>query len=152
MGADEPLTYSFLDERFSNTYKAEQKVGLIMSIFAGLTIFVACLGLFGLTKFTAEQRTKEIGVRKVLGASVAQIAQMLSKEFLQLVLIACLVAFPLSYWAMHKWLESFAYRMTISWWIFLWAGLAALSIALVTISFKAINAALANPIKNLRTE
>lgn len=152
LGADEPLTYSFLDERFSNTYKAEQKVGLIMAIFAGLTIFVACLGLFGLTKFTAEQRTKEIGIRKVLGASVAQIAQMLSKDFLKLVLIACLVAFPLSYWAMHTWLESFAYRMTIGWWVFLFAGLAALCIALITISFKAINAALANPVKNLRTE
>jgi putative ABC transport system permease protein len=151
-GTDEPLSYSFLDERFYNTYKAEQKIGLIMAIFAGLTIFVACLGLFGLTKFTAQQRTKEIGVRKVLGASVTQISTMLSKEFLKLVLIACAIAFPLSWWAMSTWLKDFAYRIHISWVVFVFAAVAAISIAIITVSFQAIKAAIANPVKSLRTE
>ena len=151
-GAEEPLAYSFLDDRFNNTYESEQKTGLILGIFAGLTIFVACLGLFGLAMFTAEQRTKEIGIRKVLGASVIQVTQMLSKEFIKLVLIASLIAFPAAWWAMNKWLQSFAYRINISWWVFVVAGLTAILIALITISFQAIKAAIANPVKSLRTE
>ena len=151
-GAEEPLAYSFLDDRFNNTYESEQKTGLILGIFAGLTIFVACLGLFGLAMFTAEQRTKEIGIRKVLGASVIQVTQMLSKEFIKLVLIASLIAFPAAWWAMNKWLQSFAYRINIIWWVFVVAGLTAIIIALITISFQAIKAAIANPVKSLRTE
>jgi putative ABC transport system permease protein len=141
-----------MDDMFNKTYSAEQKTGTILNIFSVLIILVACLGLFGLVTYTAEQRTKEIGIRKVLGASVSQITQMLSKEFVKLVLIASLIAFPVAWWAMNKWLQSFAYRITVSWWIFVVAGLIALLIALVTVSFKAIKAAVANPVKSLRTE
>lgn len=151
-GAEDAMSYSFLDDRFNNTYKAEQKTGTILGIFAGLTIFVACLGLFGLAMFTAQQRTKEIGIRKVLGASVTQVTSMLSREFLKLVIIACAIAFPLSFWAMSKWLQDFAYRTDISWWVFIVAAVLALLIALITVSFQAIKAALANPVKSLRTE
>ena len=151
-GAEDPMSYSFLDERYNNTYKSEEKVGTILGIFAGLTIFVACLGLFGLAKFTAEQRTKEIGIRKVLGASTARLSAMLSKEFVKLVLIACLIAFPAAWWAMSKWLEDFAYRVNIGWMVFIVAAVVALSIALITVSWQAIKAALANPVKSLRTE
>ncbi len=149
---DEPFIYDFMDELYNKTYSAEQKTGTILTIFAVLTIFVACMGLFGLATYTAEQRSKEIGIRKVLGASVTQVTQMLSKEFLQLVLIGCVIAFPLSWWAMHQWLQDFAYRVTISWWTFVAAGASALLIALGTVSAKAIRAALANPVKSLRTE
>jgi putative ABC transport system permease protein len=149
---DEPFSYTFMDDLYNKTYSAEQKTGTILNIFSILTIFVACLGLFGLATYTAEQRTKEIGIRKVLGASVIQVAQMLSKEFLKLVLIASLIAFPAAWWAMSKWLQSFAYRIDISWWVFAVAGFAALLIALLTVSFQAIKAALANPVKSLRTE
>lgn len=149
---DEPFTYAFMDDLYNKTYAAEQKTGTILNIFAVLIIFVACLGLFGLATYTAEQRTKEIGIRKVLGASVTQVTQMLSKEFIKLVLIASLIAFPVAWWAMHKWLESFAYRIDISWWVFVLAGFAALFIALLTVSFQAIKAALMNPVKSLRTE
>ncbi|MEP6844758.1 MAG: ABC transporter permease [Panacibacter sp.] len=152
LGAQDPLAYSFLDDRFNKTYQSEQKIGTILAIFAGLTIFVACLGLFGLAMFTAQQRTKEIGIRKVLGASVTQVTNMLSKEFLKLVFIACIIAFPLSYWAMYKWLQDFAYRTEISWWVFMVAGVVALLIALITVSFQAIKAAIANPVKSLRAE
>ncbi len=152
LGAEDAMSYSFLDDRFNNTYKAEQKIGMILGIFAGLTIFVACLGLFGLAMFTAYRRTKEIGIRKVLGAGVTQVTVMLSKEFLKLVLLACIIAFPLSYWAMNKWLQDFAYKTDISWWVFIIAAIAALSIALITVSFQAIKAAIANPVKSLRTE
>ena len=149
---DEPFTYTFLDDLFNKTYSAEQKTGTILNIFSLLIIFVACLGLFGLATYTAEQRTKEIGVRKVLGASVRQVTQMLSKEFLRLVVIASLIAFPAAWWAMNKWLQSFAYRIDISWWVFAVAGFSALLIALLTVSFQAIKAALSNPVKSLRTE
>ncbi len=149
---DEPFTYSFMDDLFNKTYSAEQKTGTILNIFSVLIIFVACLGLFGLATYTAEQRTKEIGIRKVLGASVTQVTQMLSKEFLKLVLIASLIAFPAAWWAMNKWLQSFAYRINISWWVFVVAGVSALLIALITVSFQAIKAAIANPVKSLRTE
>ena len=140
------------DDLFDKTYAAEQKIGTILDIFAVLTIFVACLGLFGLATYTAEQRTKEIGIRKVLGASVAQVTQMLSAEFLKLVLVASLIAFPVSWLLMNKWLQTFAYRISISWWIFAVAGFTALSIALFTVIFQAIKAALANPVNSLRSE
>ena len=149
---DEPFTYTFMDDLYNKTYSTEIKTGTILNIFAVLTILVACLGLFGLATYAAEQRTKEIGIRKVLGASVTSVTKMLSKDFIKLVFIACLIAFPLSWWAMNKWLQSFAYRIDISWWIFLAAAVAALFIALLTISFQAIKAAVANPVKSLRTE
>ncbi|HEX6845865.1 MAG TPA: ABC transporter permease [Chitinophagaceae bacterium] len=151
-GAEDPMSYSFLDDRYNNTYKAEQKIGTILTIFAGLTVFVACLGLFGLAKFTADQRTREIGIRKILGATATQLSAMLSKDFLKLVLIACCIAFPVAWWAMNKWLQDFAYRTDISWWIFIIAGAVAVLIALMTLSFQAIKAAIANPVKSLRTE
>jgi putative ABC transport system permease protein len=148
----EPFSYSFLDDLFNNTYSTEQKTGNILNIFSVLIILVACLGLFGLVTYTAEQRTKEIGIRKVLGASAGQVAQMLSKEFIKLVLIASLIAFPAAWWAMNKWLQSFAYRIKITWWIFLVGGITAILIALITTSFQAIKAAVANPVKSLRSE
>ncbi len=149
---DEPFTYSFMDELYDKTYQAEEKAGSILRIFTVLTIFVACLGLFGLAIYTTEQRTKEIGIRKVLGASVASVTTLLSKDFIKLVLIACVIAFPLSYWAMQKWLQDFAYRIEINWWVFAFSGLLAVVIALITISFQAIKAALANPVKSLKAE
>jgi putative ABC transport system permease protein len=148
----ESFTYSFMDDLYDKTYAAEQKTGTILNIFSALTIFVACLGLFGLATYTAEQRTKEIGIRKVLGASVTQLTQLLSNEFLKLVFIAVLIAFPIAWWAMNKWLQSFAYRIDINWWIFVIAGFAALLVAMLTVSFQAIKTALTNPIKSLRTE
>lgn len=147
-----PLSYSFLDERYLDTYLAEQKTGRLLAIFAGFTIVIACLGLFGLAMFMAEQRTKEIGIRKVLGATVPNMAALLSRNFIWLVLIANLVAWPLGWWAMNKWLQDFAYRTPIHWWIFAIAGIFALVIAIVTVSFQAIKAALANPINSLRSE
>jgi putative ABC transport system permease protein len=144
--------YYFLDERFNQQYENEQLFKRAFGIFAGLAIFVACLGLLGLAMFATIQRTKEIGVRKVLGASVSNIVVLLSKNFLKLILVSAIVAFPLAWWAMHLWLEDFAYRVNIGWWIFILAGGSALLIALGTISFQAIKAAIANPVKSLRTE
>lgn len=149
---EEPFSYSFLNERYAKAYQAEQKLGFILGLFAGLTIFIACLGLFGLALFTAERRTKEIGIRKVLGAGEVSIVLLLSKDFVKLVLIAFLIASPIAWWAMHNWLQDFAYRISISWWIFMGAGMLALFIALATVSVQALKAALANPVKNLRTE
>lgn len=151
-GTEEPFTYSFLDESYRASYEAELKTSRILALFAGLTIFVACLGLFGLATFTAEQRTKEIGVRKVLGASVASIVQLLAKDFLKLVLIAMVIASPIAGYAMHRWLQEFAYRIDITWWVFAVAGLLAVGIALLTVSFQSIKAALMNPVKSLRSE
>jgi putative ABC transport system permease protein len=152
MAPGEAFSYSFLNEDFNNIYRTEQRVGRIFISFAVFAIFIACLGLFGLATYAAEQRTKEIGIRKVLGASVTNVAGMLSRDFLKLVLIAALFAFPLSWWAMHKWLEDFAFRIDIGWWVFVLAGVVALLIALVTVSFQAIRAAVSNPVKSLRTE
>jgi putative ABC transport system permease protein len=151
-GVEEPFTYTFMDELVNKTYQAEQKTGVVLSIFGILTIFIACLGLFGLATFTAEQRIKEIGVRKVLGANIGQIIGLLSKDFLKLVLVACVFAFPIAWYAMHKWLQEFAYRIEISWWIFAIAGVSALLIAFLTVSYQAIKAALMNPVKSLKTE
>ncbi|MDB5119895.1 MAG: FtsX-like permease family protein [Sphingobacteriales bacterium] len=144
--------YHFLDKQWNLFYRQDQIREKIFLIVAMLTIVIACLGLFGLATYTAEQRIKEIGIRKVLGASVSSIVSMLSKDFLKLVLIAALVAFPVSWWAMHKWLQDFAYHIDISWWIFAIAGGLATFISLITISFQSIKAALSNPVKNLRTE
>jgi putative ABC transport system permease protein len=150
--AEAPFSFSFLDNRFKDTFKAEQNIGRILGIFAGLTVLVACLGLFGLATFSAEQRTKEIGIRKVLGASASAIVTLLSKDFLRLVALAFLIAAPVAWIVMNKWLQDFAYRITIDWWIFVLAALLALVITLLTISIRAIKAALANPIQSLRTE
>ena len=149
---EEPFSYSFLDEDFDKTYVAERKTSTILGIFAGLTIFIACLGLFGLATFTADQRTKEIGIRKVLGASAGQIVGLLSKDFMKLILIACAFAFPLSWYAMHQWLQDYAYRIDMGWWIFIASGILALAIALLTVSFQAVKAALANPVESLRSD
>lgn len=147
-----PFSYEFLDESFDNMYRAEQRIGKLALSFAVLAILIACLGLFGLATYMAEQRTKEIGVRKVLGASVPDIVSMLSKDFVKLVLIAAIIAFPVAWLAMNKWLQEFAYRIDIGWWIFIIAGLSAILIALITVSFQAIKAAMANPVKALRSE
>ncbi|HVX26728.1 MAG TPA: FtsX-like permease family protein, partial [Parafilimonas sp.] len=147
-----PFSYRFLNDSFDEMYRSEQRAGKIALIFSVLAIFIACLGLFGLATFIAEQRTKEIGIRKVLGASVQSIVQMLSKDFLKLVAIAFVLAAPIAWWAMHSWLQDFAYRINIEWWFFAFAGIGALLIALITVSFQAIRAAISNPVKSLRTE
>jgi putative ABC transport system permease protein len=147
-----PFEYSFLDERFASLYKTERQQQSIFSIFAGIAIFIACLGLFGLSAFTISQRLKEIGVRKVLGASVPSIVKLISRDFILLVGVAALIAFPVAWYAMYQWLQDFAYRIEIGWWIFIAAGAVALIIAFATISVQAIRAALANPVSNLRTE
>jgi putative ABC transport system permease protein len=149
---NEPFNYALLDELYNQTYLKEQKMGTILRIFALLTIFVACLGLFGLVTFTAEQRFKEIGIRKVLGSTVPQIIKMLSADFMKLVCISFLIAFPLGFYVMNKWLQDFAYRIQIQWWIFALAGCITLLIAFMTIGWKSFRAASMNPIKSLRTE
>ena len=152
MVSQRPFLYHFLDESFSAQYQADQHFGQLFSFFSCLAICIACLGLFGLSTFMAQQRVKEIGVRKVLGSSISGIVMLLSKDFIKLVLIGCVVAVPVSWWAMHKWLQDFAYRISINWWVFALAALSALLIALITVSLKAIRAALANPVKSLRAE
>jgi putative ABC transport system permease protein len=146
------FSYSFLDERLYNLYKAERKLNAIYLLFAGIAIFIACLGLFGLATFTAGQRVKEIGIRKVLGASVVHISSLISKDFLKLVATALIIAIPVAWWAMNNWLKNFAFHIKISWLVFLLAGSIAIIIALLTVSFQAIKAAIANPVKSLRTE
>ncbi|MFM9908975.1 MAG: ABC transporter permease, partial [Chitinophagaceae bacterium] len=147
-----PFSYRFLSDSFDEMYRSEQRAGTVAIIFSILAILIACLGLFGLVTHMAEQRIKEIGIRKVLGASVINVVSMLSKDFLILVTIAAVIAFPIAWWAMNKWLLDYEYRINISVWVFVIAGAAALMIALVTVSFQAIKAAIANPIKSLRTE
>ena len=149
---NEPFEYSFLDEDFQKNYQAESRLSSIVRYFTIIAILISCLGLFGLATFSAEQRTKEIGVRKVLGASVGNIVGLLSKDFLKLVIIAVVIASPVAWWAMNKWLQDFAYRTNIGWTVFVITALLAGSIALFTISFQSIKAALANPVKSLRTE
>ena len=150
--SDTPFDYTFLDSEFEALYRSEKRMGTIFSIATLLSIFVACLGLFGLAAYTAERRTKEIGVRKVLGASVQTIVVLLSKDFIKLVLIAAVIAFPIAWWYMNEWLKDFAYRIEISWWMFIAAAAVALVITLLTVSFQAIKAAIVNPINSLRTE
>jgi putative ABC transport system permease protein len=147
-----PLDFYFLDEAIDQLYRSEQNFRAIFSTMTGLILIIACLGLFGLAAFTAEQRTKEIGVRKVLGATVTSLVSLLSKDFIKLVLVANLLAWPIAYYAMNEWLQNFAYRIEMSWWIFLMAGVLALLIALLTVSYQAIRVATANPVKSLRYE
>ena len=152
LAVDAPFEYTFLEEDFNTTYRAEQKTGRILGLFAGLTIFVACLGLFGLATFTAEQRTKEIGVRKVLGASIGSIVALISKDFLKLVLVAIVIATPPAWYVADNWLQDFAYKIDLTWWYFAGAGLLAVIVALLTVSFQAVRAALLNPVHALRSE
>jgi predicted permease len=147
-----PFEAKFVDEQFDQFFKAETLIGKLASVFSVLAIFISCLGLFGLAAYTAERRTKEIGIRKVLGASAKGLAGLLSKDFLYLVAFSCILAFPIAWWMMHNWLEKYEYRINISWTIFLIAGLLALLIALITVSFQAIKVALSNPVKSLRSE
>jgi ABC-type antimicrobial peptide transport system permease subunit len=147
-----PFDYKFVDAEYAAKFAAEERFGKLASFFATLAIFISCLGLFGLASFVAEKRTKEIGIRKVLGASIYNLWQMLSKEFVLLVLLACLIAAPLAYYFLNNWLQNYEYRTTISWWVFAVAISGALLITLLTVSFQAIKAAVANPVKSLRTE
>ena len=147
-----PYSYTFMDENFERIYQSEKRQGTIFTVFAFIAIFIACLGLLGLSAFAISQRLKEIGIRKVLGASVGNIVGLLSKDFLKLVALAALIAFPIAWYAMRSWLNDFAYRIGIPWWIFLVAGLVAAAVALITISLQAVRAATANPVKSLRTE
>ena len=147
-----PFTYKFSDEEYQKLYASEQVVSQLANYFSFLGIFISCLGLLGLVMFTSEQRTKEFGIRKVLGARPVSLFSLLSKEFLLLVFIAMFIASPLAWLAMNKWLQNYEYRIDISWWMFIMAGIIAILIALLTVSFQAIKAALANPVKSLRTE
>lgn len=149
---DKPFEYYFMDDTFNAMYKAEDKLSKIFTVFMGLTLFIACMGLFGLSTFMAVQRTKEIGIRKVLGATVANITVLMSKDFIKLVMIAVVVASPLAWWAMHNWLQGFAYRINIGWWVFVVTAVTAVIIALATISYQAVRTAIANPVKSLRAE
>lgn len=152
LNPNEPFEYSFLDEDFQKNYEADSRLSAIVGYFTLIAILICCLGLFGLAAFSAEQRVKEIGVRKVLGASVAGIVGLLSKDFLKLVIIAIVIATPLAWYVMQQWLQDFAYRINLHWWIFVLAGIIAALIAFITISFQAVKAANANPVKSLRTE
>jgi len=148
----QPFEYSFLDERFADMYRTEQRIGRIFGVFAGFAIFIGCLGLFGLAAFTAEQRTKEIGIRKVLGATSPNIIRLLTREFVILIAVANVIAWPVAFWVMKGWLKDFSYRVTLNVWVFVGAGLLTLSIALLTVSFQAVKAALADPATSLRYE
>jgi len=150
--AEYPFEYQFLDDHFREVYRTDAQISQMVAIMAGLAILISCLGLFGLASFSAEKRTKEIGIRKILGASVKDVVFLLSKHYIGLVLIANLIAWPLAWLALHRWMEDYAYRVAISWWVFVLAGMAALLIALATVSFHAIKAALSNPVKTLRSE
>ena len=150
--ADFPFAYNFLDDDFKHLYESEQRTSLLYNVFAAIAIFISCLGLFGLAAYTAQVRTKEIGVRKVLGASVSGIIQLLAKDFIKLVVVAIFIATPVAWYVMNKWLQDFAYKINIGWTVFVIAGLLAVLIALITISFQSIKAAIANPVRNLRTE
>jgi len=147
-----PFEYYFLDEKLKQYYESDIRLLQVISIFAGLAIFIACLGLFGLATFTAETRTKEIGIRKVLGASISSVVALLSKDFIILVLISIVIASPIAYYALNEWLQDFAYRIVVEWWVFVVAGLGALAITLLTVSYQSVRAALVNPVKSLKTE
>lgn len=147
-----PFEYRFADKDFDDLFSSETLIGNLSGLFAMLAIFISCLGLFGLAAYTAERRTKEIGIRKVLGASVTALTGLLAREFLQLVAVSCIIAFPVAWWLMHNWLQNYTYRTTVQYWMFVTAGFAALFIALITVSFQAVKAAMANPVKTLRSE
>jgi len=147
-----PFEAEFVDEEFAKKFGNEKKIGELAALFTFLAIFISCLGLFGLASFVAEQRTKEIGIRKVLGASVTRLWKMLSKDFVLLVLISCIISVPISYYVMDGWLQKFDYHTTINWWVFGLACLGALVITLITVSYQAIKAAMSNPVKSLKTE
>ena len=147
-----PFEYKFVDEEYARKFDNEKLQGTLAALFAGLTIFISCLGLFGLATYMAENRIKEIGVRKVLGASVTKITTLLSKDFIILVLIAFIIAVPLAYLGVSKWLQNFEYRVNIQWWVFAIACFLTVTIAIITVSYQAIRAAIANPVKSLRTE
>jgi putative ABC transport system permease protein len=148
----QPIRYTFLDESFANMYADVQRMGHIFTTFAILAIIIACLGLFALSAFMAEQRSKEIGIRKVLGATVSGITTLLSLDFIKLVVLAIVIASPIAWWAMNKWLEGFVYHQPVAWWIFVAAGSMAVIIALLTVSFQSVKAALMNPVKSLKAE
>ncbi|MEO8765382.1 MAG: ABC transporter permease [Ginsengibacter sp.] len=152
MSPGQPFSYTFMDNDFDHLYNADQRTSKLFMTFAVFAIFIACLGLFGLVTYAAEQRTKEIGIRKVLGAGISGIVAMLLKDFAKLIMIASLISFPVAWWMMNKWLQSFAYRIGISWWVFILAAVFAIVIALITVSFQAIKAAIANPVNSLRSE
>jgi putative ABC transport system permease protein len=147
-----PFDYQFVDQEYAKKFASEERISKLATFFAALAIFISCLGLFGLASFVAEQRTKEIGIRKVLGASIANLWQLLSKDFVFLVILSCLISGPAAYFLMNSWLEKYTYRTEISWWIFAAAGLGALSITLLTVSYQAVRAALLDPVKSLRSE
>ena len=148
--ADFPFEYSFLDEAYNNLYKSEEKTELLLNIFAAIAIFISCLGLLGLATYTAQVRTREIGVRKVLGANVGGIIRLLAMDFLKLVFIAIIIAVPVAWWLTDKWLQDFAYRININWTVFAMAGVLAMLIAVLTISFQSIKAAIAIPVKKFK--
>jgi putative ABC transport system permease protein len=147
-----PFDYSFLDDIFDNIYKTEERQGTLFTYFSAIAIFISCLGLLGLTAYTAQVRTREIGVRKVLGASVSSIIRLLAMDFIKLVFIAIILATPIAWYLMHNWLQDFAYRISINWSVFALAGALAILIAFVTISFQAVKTALVNPVKSIRSE
>jgi len=149
---DDPFEYHFLNDQLALFYIEDDRRQTMLIWAAFATIFIACLGLFGLATYSAEQRIKEIGVRKVLGATVFNLSSLLSKDFLKLVFIATGIAFPIAWWATNKWLQEYAYHINLQWWVFAIAGIAACLIALITVSYQAIKAAVANPVKSLRTE
>lgn len=147
-----PFEYHFVDERYALKFEDTQRTAMLAGLFAGLTILISCLGLFGLATYMAANRTKEIGIRKVLGASVLRITALLAKDFLILVVISIIIATPIAWYSMHQWLQEYPYRVTITWWLFAIAAVLAIVIAIITVAGQAIKAALANPIKSLRTE
>jgi putative ABC transport system permease protein len=147
-----PFEYRFVDDEFNKRFLSEMLVSKLSRVFALLAIVISCLGLLGLAAYTAERRVKEIGIRKVLGATVSGIAGLLSADFLKLVIVSCVVAFPVAYLVMSQWLDNYKYRITISWWVFAASGCLAMLIAMLTISFQSIKAAIANPVKSLRSE
>ena len=152
LAPDYPFVYKFIDEEYDRKFASEERIGNLINAFTLLAILISCLGLFGLAAYTAERRTKEIGVRKVLGANLSSIVIMLSKEYVYLIGIASLLATPVAWYFLHNWLQNYAYRIEIPWWIFIFSGAMALAVALMTVSFQSVRAALMNPVKSLRTE
>jgi putative ABC transport system permease protein len=142
----------FLDANYNRLYAAEQRLGIIMNLFSGIAIVLACLGLFGLSSYAAKQRVREIGIRKVLGASLSNLALLLSADFIRLALVAIVVALPLAWWAMRRWLEDYVYRTAMDWWIFALSALLVIGITLATVSIQAVKTALLNPVKNLKAD